>query len=393
MRIAIVGGGPAGLTAAIAARRLGLEPLVFEQARDFRRIGGGILIHSNGLRVLDALGLYRGFAARMNTVQKLFSVLPEGCVVGSVDYADLAIPFNRCAVVMRYELQEYLLSEAQCAGVKIEFGQRLMGFASNNGRGELEFESGMACEADVVLACDGYRSATRAAAGIAAKVIDINQAYLRGIAERSVDKSSIRELWGVDGRRFGICPLPGERTYFFCNAPPGGWEETRSEHLNEWIAGWSAFGDEVAGLLNSVADWSRVNYDELHEIRCREWARPPVFVVGDAAHAMTPNLGQGANSAMVDAIVLVRLLAEAAEYGASLAEVAATYQEIRQRFATRIQTTARWMGSMASYKSGLARTARNRAMGLMQSRKTMRSAALVGAGYNPLEERFLRSIS
>ena len=393
MRIAIVGAGPAGLTAAIAARRLGLEPLVFEQAPDFRRVGGGILIHSNGLRVLDALGLYRGFAPKMNSVQKLFSVLPGGRVVGSVDYADLAIPFNRCAVVMRHELQEHLLVAAQDAGVRIEFGQKLMAFASNAGRGELEFESGMACEADIVIACDGYRSATRAAAGIPARIIDINQAYLRGIAERPVDTASIRELWGADGRRFGICPLPGDRTYIFCNAPLRKWEETLSAHLDEWIAGWSEFGDEVIGLLNSVADWSRVNYDELHEVRLREWARSPVFVVGDAAHAMTPNLGQGANSAMVDAIVLIRLLAEAAEHGTTQAEVAAKYQALRQPFAARVQTTARWMGAMASYKSPVARAARNGAMAAIQSRKMMRSAALIGAGYNPLEERYLRPFS
>jgi 2-polyprenyl-6-methoxyphenol hydroxylase-like FAD-dependent oxidoreductase len=393
MRIAIVGAGPAGLSSALAARKLGMEPLVFEQAHDFKPIGGGILIHSNGLRALDALGVYRGFEDRMNSVQRLLSVTPRGKVIGSIDYADLAIPFNRCAVVMRYDLQEHLLNEAIAAGIKVEFGQRLMGLAITDRGAELEFESGAGCEAEVVLACDGYRSATRTAAGIPAKVIDIKEAYLRGIAERPTDAASIRELWGTDGRRFGICPLPGDRTYFFCTAPTGAWDETRSSRLEQWIEGWRPFGDEVVGLLNSVPDWTRVNYDELHEVRLGEWSKPPVFAVGDAAHAMTPNLGQGANSAMVDALVVMRLLAEAADAGASLQQVASRYEAVRQTFVARLQSMGRQMGSLASMKSPVARTARDTGLVAMQCVPAlMKRTALTAVGYNPAEERYLRPL-
>ena len=393
MKIAIVGAGPAGLTAAIAARTLGLETQVFEQAADFKPVGGGILLHSNGLRVLDALGLYRGFEGRMNCVQRLLSVVPGGKIVGAVDYADLAIPFNRCAVVMRYELHEHLLNAARGAGIAVEFGQRLMGLALADGGAELEFESGAACQADVVLACDGFRSATRTAAGIKAHVIDIEEAYLRGIAERATDPHTIRELWGTDGRRFGICPLPGNRTYFFCSAPIRSWPEVRSASLNQWIDSWRPFGDEVPVLLGAVSDWSRVNYDELHEVRLSEWAKPPIFAVGDAAHAMTPNLGQGANTAMVDALVLTRLIAEAAEAGASLQQVASRYAELRQPFVTRIQTIARQMGRVASIQSGLARAARNSALAAAQHLRTIvKRTMLTSVGYNPAEERFLRPL-
>src|SRR5215213_4101158 len=109
MRIAIIGAGPAGLTAALAARKSGLEVALFEQAPDFQRIGGGILIHSNGLRVLDALGLLSAFERRVRFAQTLYIVDSAGRRLSSFDYRKLDVPQNRCGVVLRYELQEHLL--------------------------------------------------------------------------------------------------------------------------------------------------------------------------------------------------------------------------------------------------------------------------------------------
>jgi 2-polyprenyl-6-methoxyphenol hydroxylase-like FAD-dependent oxidoreductase len=77
-RIAIVGAGPAGLTAAIVARRLGLEAVVYEQAPELTRVGGGIAIQNNGQRVLDAVGLLSGFAARMATADTIAIEGPGG---------------------------------------------------------------------------------------------------------------------------------------------------------------------------------------------------------------------------------------------------------------------------------------------------------------------------
>src|SRR5689334_25179590 len=94
-RIGIVGAGPAGLTAALAAQRLGLDVTVFEQAPNFERIGGGILVHSNGLRVLAALGLVESLEGRGRTTQVLRVETAEGRVLSTFDYRKLDIPYNR----------------------------------------------------------------------------------------------------------------------------------------------------------------------------------------------------------------------------------------------------------------------------------------------------------
>jgi 2-polyprenyl-6-methoxyphenol hydroxylase-like FAD-dependent oxidoreductase len=388
-RIAIIGAGPAGLTAALVAGRLGLETTVFEQAPDFRRIGGGLMLQSNGLRVLQWLELLESFSPCLRLTPHLRVEIAGGKILFHTDLSELAIPHNHCAVVRRYELQEHLLAAALRQGVPIRFDHRLTGLSCQDGGAVLSFAAGQEYEADVVLACDGARSRSREALGLPAQRTALGLGALRGVvAVRSAD-DTVREIWGRDGRLFGICPLPGNQTYFFCTLPPGQWPGILKDGVADWVAGWEAFGPDVLALLRAVPDWSQLNYAELEEVRLQRWHQPPVFVVGDAAHAMAPNLGQGANCAMVDALVLMQLLARALEEGTALADVGRAYDALRRPFVTRIQRTARQFGGMARLSSAPARLLRGTLVALTRrwgwlTRPTMHLAA----GYNPAETTF-----
>ena len=92
--IAIVGAGPAGLTAALALRRLGLEVTVFEQSKDFRRIGGGIVLHDNGQRVLQALGLLDSFRPHLQPCPVIAAELCRGRPSGAVDFDRFSPPLR-----------------------------------------------------------------------------------------------------------------------------------------------------------------------------------------------------------------------------------------------------------------------------------------------------------
>lgn len=391
-RIVIVGAGPAGLVAALAAKKLGVEAEVYEQAPDFGRVGGGILLHSNGLRVLDALDLLDEFRASMRWTREMVLETAEGKRLTTFDYSQVAVPHNQGAVVMRYTLQEHLLAAAERAGVPVHFSHRLEFLKSERGSGALRFENGVEVASRVILACDGIRSRVRAGSGIRTQERTIGEAYLRGIAAAATENSTIREIWGPDGRRFGICPLSGDQTYFFCSVPLGRWRKIAAspELLERWIAEWESFGPDVISLLRAVSDWAKVSYSELAEIRAAPWYRLPVFLVGDAAHAMTPNLGQGANSAMVDALVLMRLLAPALKAGSSLKEVGHFYDVLRRPFVTRIQTASRRFGQMASWTA--LHSLRDRLLAASASfAPVARSGALLAVGYHPPEAPFLDS--
>jgi len=95
-RIAVVGAGPAGLVAAIAGRKLGLDVALFEQAPEIGRVGGGIGLQSNGLRVLAALDLLDGFEPRIQALQHVTVETPDGRVLTAVDYRALEIPQSGC---------------------------------------------------------------------------------------------------------------------------------------------------------------------------------------------------------------------------------------------------------------------------------------------------------
>ena len=392
-RIGIVGAGPAGLIAAIAAKRLGFEVAVFEQAPDFHAVGGGIGIQANGMQVLAALSLLEPFRPSLRLCMRARLHGPPDTVLTDVDLGQLEVPYAGFGVVLRYELQSYLLAAARRDGVRIELGARCAGLDLSPSP-TLRFDDGTAHACDVVIGCDGIRSRVRESAGLGGRSREIGEAYLRCVAERRLDDElAIGEYWANDGRRLGMFPLVGDRTYLFCSVPLGGWEEIRTQRLGEWIESWRDFGAEGLAMLEAVPDWSRVNYDELKEITLPHWSRPPVFLAGDAAHAMTPNLGQGANSAMVDALVLVRLFAEVLAAGGTLEQVAGRYERLRRRFVTGIQRAARQGGAMAAWTSAPARLVRN---GLIRTAMaippTRRRALRMTAGYHPPEQRYLGSM-
>jgi 2-polyprenyl-6-methoxyphenol hydroxylase-like FAD-dependent oxidoreductase len=388
--IAIVGAGPAGLTAALALRRLSLEITVFEQSKDFRRIGGGIVLHDNGQRVLEALGLLDPFRPHLQPCSVIGAARGDGRVLGAVEFGRFSPPLRHLpAVVLRHQLQEHLLGAARAAGVEVRFGHPVVSVSAAGGAAALRFAGGASVRVGVVLACDGAGSATRASLRLPTRRRRPRRAYLRGVADLGWLQPTIRERWYPDGRIFGMAPLPDARTYFWCTAPAQ-WPLPLDGGLEAWIASWAGHDPQPPAILAAVPDWSQVNYDEPVEVQARRWSRPPVFLVGDAAHAMTPYLGQGANSALVDALVLSRLLARELHGRGDLEAVGRRYEGIRRRFTRQVQTSSRRQGDLATLHWAPARWLRDRLLPMLADAGWLqRRSALVTAGFNPAEQELL----
>lgn len=385
-RIAIVGAGPAGLTAALTAHMLGLDVTVYEQSTDFSHIGGGILLHANGLLVLTRLGLLSSFTPYTHPVRVAVLEVAQGDPFFVADFGYLPSPYDQISVVMRSTLQEHLWNAAVTEGIRVLPGVRCVGYRTEAEGVILSFEGKSEHKYDAVVACDGIHSQMRVASSIKYKKIALGEAWLRGIADLPCITPTVREIWGNDGRRFGVAPLVDSKTYFYCPVPLGEWQAIRDAHLEEWIASWDTHGPEVLRVLHAVSDWRRVNYSELFEVRMSRWYRAPVFFAGDSAHAMTPDLGQGANSAMEDSLVLVSLLAHAMKQGGSLERVGQEYEKVRRSFVTRIQTSSRRLGKVAKLTRFPFRRAIISALSLIQSFDPIyRYSMQLTSGLNPCE--------
>lgn len=211
---------------------------------------------------------------------------------------------------MRSLLQAHLKEALRAERGQIRFGRRCEGVTLTPDGAHVRFVGGAEVHADIVIGCDGLRSQVRESLALSQPLQEYRKAYLRGVAEIELEADTLRETWCPDGRLFGTAPLPEGRTYFYCSAPLGAWFEVRRdrESLDAWIQGWGRIDARLERVLRAVADWDAVNYDEARSVRARRWFRGRVFLAGDSAHAMLPYLGQGANCAMVDAVVLVRML-------------------------------------------------------------------------------------
>ncbi|HSC29728.1 MAG TPA: NAD(P)/FAD-dependent oxidoreductase [Vicinamibacterales bacterium] len=387
MRIGIVGAGPAGLVAAIAARQRGFAPTVFEQAPAFARVGGAVGIQCNGLQALESIGVLDRFHPFIELTEAVGLEAPPGRRISYVNFAEVDLPIRGFGVALRSDLQSVLLDAARRLGVDVCFGHRCTNVRAGAGVA-LTFENGRTETVDLVLACDGIHSVVRGSMRFHARKHPVNEAYLRVVADRAhPDRDRIGEVWAADGRRAGAFPLPGERTYMFCSVPIGRWDDILRDRLGAWVESWNDLGPVIAAAAQGVRDWSTAVYDELYDLRVDRWYEDSVVLVGDAAHAMTPNLGQGANCAMTDAVVFVNLLAECRSDWRRAAE---RYEAIRKPFVTRIQNAALFGGRLAAFTSTPARALRDLFF-LAGSRITplRRASMRLTAGYNPAEQPYL----
>lgn len=337
MRIGIVGAGPGGLVAAIAGRRAGLDVTLFERAPVLRPVGAALVIQANGLRVLRAIELDRVMEPILEPLEAFTLRRAGGEALMTLSFDT---PGRFAAAGMRSELHEKLAAEARSLGVRINLGTECVAVSE---KADLRFADGSQASFDVVVGADGIHSVVRNMVEPNRGTRSLGWASLRGIVDVAQSDATAVEIWGKDGRILGLAPLRGGRTYFYCTAPDD-WETMRAAVDERWLASWSPFGPSAAAIVDAVNDWTAVTWTATAEVRLRRWHRASVFLLGDAAHAMAPNVGQGANSAMVDGLVLMKLLSRASSGAISLEQVGRTYQSVRMRFVKETQRAARLAG-------------------------------------------------
>ena len=311
-RAEVAGAGLAGLTVAAVLAQRGWKVRVHERAPELREIGAGIYLFENALRVLEEIGAYGDVAARA-----------ERILDGDLrDHADrLVIRRNerrqvasRLLVAVRGDLHAALARAATRAGAEIVTESQVLA-ATPDGR--LEFKDGLGEPADLVVGADGVRSRVRDSLALATSITDLQDGCGRHLIARTRDDPMQRtiEVWN-GGRRLGIAPAAPEWVYVFlcCPSSDVGGRRQQPFDAGEWIRTHPAYTSQ----LGRIPRHPEGRWLTFHDVRCRSWSDGRVALVGDAAHAMSPNLGQGACTAMSNALALGQAVSVHADVPAAL---------------------------------------------------------------------------
>lgn len=322
--ILLVGAGIGGLTAAIALAGQGFAVRLIERSPTLRAQGTGISIQPNASLVLRELGLYQAVAARGAELDMGRMRDERGRQIARLEHHRFAHRYGVSAIgVHRGELIRCLFEQATAAGVKVEFGRYVTGFEEiPEGGVSLEVQDGTPLRGALLIGCDGIWSKVREQLHGASEPRYSGYTCWRGISD--LIRPGLNELWGP-GLRFGYLPINSKQTYWFAvsNAPPGGEDPPQVlEMLKETFRDWPS---EVSDLL-AQSSGEILRGDCIDRPPLRWWGKGSVSLLGDAAHAMTPNFGQGACQSMEDAWAL------AAQLGASKGDLIAglrSYENLR----------------------------------------------------------------
>ncbi|CAM4120130.1 FAD-dependent monooxygenase [Nocardia ninae] len=350
MKALVLGGGIGGLAAAVAFHQRGWRVEVLERAPEITEIGAGLSIQPNGLRALDTLGLgdLLRTSGQAGPPQGIRSA--NGAWLIRNDTRELERRFGPWAIIHRATLVDIL--RAALPAHALRPGTTVRRVLPD---GTVHYEGGTAT-ADLVIGADGVHSVTRHSIWpLAAGPRYVGYTTWRLLTAPHAVAGSV-ETWGR-GERFGYIPMPDGRVYCYLmgNAPAG--SRTGLAGLRERFARWH---DPVPALLDAAPADAVLQHDTFELPNLPTYVSGKVAVLGDAAHAMAPNLGQGACQAIEDAVTLAAAV-DTLGAEAGLQE----YDRLRRPRTQMIAQLSRRVGAPAHWTSPLATALRDTALPLL----------------------------
>jgi FAD-dependent urate hydroxylase len=347
--VLVIGGGIGGLAAALALRRVGASVHVFERVPELHEVGAGLGLWMNAVRVLDRLGVgaeIRAIGAPLSLAEvcsfrgavlsrlELSEVVPGADAVNYVLHrADLH------AALARQLPADVLRTASECVAVR----QDETGVVAS-------FAEGPPVRGALLVGADGLHSVVRPELWGRDRTRYSGQTCYRGVARLRVpDPHVLREVQGP-GMRAAVCPLGADRVYWWAaiNAEAGEPDEpaARRQHLLERFRGWPYLVPEAIAATEGPI----LRNDLVDRAPLKRWSRGRATLLGDAAHPMLPNLGQGACTAIEDALVLARAVSD---HGPT-PEALQIYERERIGRTTRIVRESWGFGVPARWRSGWA---------------------------------------
>ena len=324
MRILIVGAGIAGLSLARALRRRSIEAELVERSKDWPVGGAGVYIPGNGTRALRELGLGDDVEKCAEVVRRRRLLDDRGNVLIDYDEAgfwqDVAPPI----ALHRRDLHEVLLRGA--AGVPIRLGTTVRSIVDDGGAVEVAFSDGSTAAFDLVVGADGSHSSIRQLVFGGPEPRPVGQAGWRFIVGGHPEIAGWNAWLGPD-RGFLALAIGGDRVYGYVDVRAADAADPTGGDPSTLVPRFEAFVAPVPALLDEALRTSELWFSPVEEVSPPTWSKGRVVLIGDASHASSPNMAEGASMAMEDAIVLAELLSEGRDVEAALAAFQARRSE------------------------------------------------------------------
>jgi len=308
-RILIAGGGIAGLTLAMALRRLGFEPVLVERSTSWEVVGAGIAVQPNGMRALRSLGIGTAVERAGAVLRRWLFCDHRDKVLCEIDLEELWGDVGPFIGIERIKLQAALRLAAEDTPCRL--GTRVTAVNQSNGQVAVDFSDHSSGQYDLVIGADGISSTLRRLALSATRPVYGGQMAWRSIAPIRPGGLTSLQFWLGNGCFFGLCPVGDGRTYGFGNETGPRLQDPVQGRLGRLRERFAGFGPMVQQYLASLEQDEQIHCGTIEWLEFDEWRSGRVVLIGDAAHACSPMMGQGGCMAMEDAVVLAELLGSA----------------------------------------------------------------------------------
>lgn len=357
-RFAVVGGGIGGLSVAIAMQRKGFHVAVYENAPIIKPLGAGLALGVNAVKAFMEIGTHEDILKAGSVLKKLRIKDTHGKILAETDSEQISRKYNLVNnfTIHRADLHEVLLNHLQPGTLHLD--KNCIDFIQTSSGVRIFFKDGSSSDVDYVIAADGVHSVFRKKLIPNSKPRYAGYTCWRAVIETSpplVDVTETSETWGP-GHRFGIAPLTHDRLYWFaCINASENDVIKRSYGIAELMKHFEKFHSPIPDILRATRNDQLIWNDIIDIPPLKRFAFGNIVLLGDAAHATTPNLGQGACMAIEDAAILANTIGPSD----SIEQAFKSFEKKRIKRTTTIVNNSWQLGKLAQLENWLLIGVRN----------------------------------
>lgn len=353
-QIAIAGAGIAGLSCAIALQNMGYTVTVFEAAPAIKPIGAGLSLAANAIKAFDYLGIRENIINAGHALP-FFNIYTQN--------GNMLMSTNSGSVSSRFGIDNFLIHRSEVHKILLHkvgtnnccTNKKIAHFKQEQNKVTLFFEDGSKYECNYLIAADGINSVIRKQLLPQSQIRYSGYTCWRAVIDNtSININEVFETWGKTGR-FGLAQLANSQLYWYAcmNAPQN--SHLRHLTINDLQQHFAPFHQPIPQVLTHTKTEQLIWNDIVDLKPITQYAFDKILLVGDAAHATTPNMGQGACQAIEDAATLQQCLTKEINLNKAFQQ----FEKLRLHRTHYVVNRSRKMGQLAQLTNPLAIAARN----------------------------------